>query len=491
MMSLLSIRPTAAGALALAASLATAHAVQAAPAPLCEGDANGDLRVDFGDITTTLTNWLGAGPEGDANEDGIVDFADISAAITRWGDDCAARFTRGSAEVAKRIVGGLGEPCRLYMVGDSLSSDSYGQNDTTNTAFHYGIVRTWRPPNWSGMLITSNGLAGDRYSFATLPQGGVRTGGANIPGIGYGLLPTNATEMIFYTDASPHGAFQQFFTVNTGQRYGVGAWTANRALVARMIYLAQPDGVPVSVRAWRPPLEVVAQQDCNEPDKEAHITFVDVPIAAGPEGDVGAGAYGVLPDINEFSKRFTSYGCRIFDPANPGFELAPAGIGGSTPRDHTRLGSIERFYSDWALTQFLAALESNTFWVMLGQNQFDYAPLAPQLNAGDPTLYRQYMEDVVSRYREAAIAAGVDRPLFLLVNTHRTTHNAINQETRWRALAQIASNRDDTLALDLYEMAGTDVAYFLVDGVHCNHAGSERFARMIWQTLTALANREN
>ena len=175
--------------------------------------------------------------------------------------------------------------------------------------------------------------------------------------------------------------------------------------------------------------------------------------------------------------------------ANPGFELAPAGIGGSTPRDHTRLGSIDRFYSDAPLEQLLTALESNTFWIMLGQNQFDYAPLAPQLNAGNPTLYRQYMEDVLGRYRDAALAAGVERPLFLLVNTYRTTHNPINQENRWRALGQIAKQRDDTLALDLYAMAGTDTAHFLVDGVHCNHAGSDHFAGLIWQTLQALALR--
>ncbi len=474
---------------ACAVAVGGAGSAHATPAPLCEGDANGDLFVDFDDITSILTNWLGAGPGGDANLDGIVDFTDVSVSLAHWGDDCAQRFSRGSYEIARRIIGATGDPCRLYMVGDSISSDSYGQDDTTNTALHYGIVRTWRPPNWSGMLITSNGLAGDRYSFATLPQGAVRAGGSSIAGIGYGLLPTNATEMIFYSNASPFGAFQQFYTFDTAQRYGVGAWTANRSLTARVIYLAQPPGVPVSVRSWRPPLQVVAQQECNAPDEDTRIVYVDVPIEAGPASDVGAGVYGASPDIDEFGKRFTSFGCRVFDPVNPGFELAPAGIGGTTPRDHTRNGSINRFYTDAALLQLLTALESNTFWIMLGQNQNDYAALAPQLNAGDPTLYRQYMEDVVARYHDAAVAAGVERPLFLLVNTYRTTHNPINQETRWRALGQIAEQRDDTLALDLYGMAGTDTAEFLVDGVHCNHAGSDHFASLIWQALEALAQR--
>ncbi len=56
--------------------------------PLCFGDANGDGGVDFGDVTTVLSNWLndyspGTGP-GDANGDQTVDFSDITAVLGSW-----------------------------------------------------------------------------------------------------------------------------------------------------------------------------------------------------------------------------------------------------------------------------------------------------------------------------------------------------------------------------------------------------------------------
>ncbi|MBL8746912.1 MAG: endonuclease [Phycisphaerae bacterium] len=59
----------------------------AAP-PACEGDANGDLLIDFADITTVLANWgHGAGP-GDVNTSGQVDFGDITTVLAHWGDHC-------------------------------------------------------------------------------------------------------------------------------------------------------------------------------------------------------------------------------------------------------------------------------------------------------------------------------------------------------------------------------------------------------------------
>ncbi len=56
------------------------------------GDSNGDRRVNFGDITTTLSFWgisygTGTGP-GDGNGDGAVNIADLSATLTGWGSDC-------------------------------------------------------------------------------------------------------------------------------------------------------------------------------------------------------------------------------------------------------------------------------------------------------------------------------------------------------------------------------------------------------------------
>lgn len=58
----------------------------------CPGDANGDLIVDFDDITETLANWNQRAPTpfqgGDANGDGFVDFDDITESLANWGASC-------------------------------------------------------------------------------------------------------------------------------------------------------------------------------------------------------------------------------------------------------------------------------------------------------------------------------------------------------------------------------------------------------------------
>lgn len=63
------------------------------PPPLCEGDADGDNMVNFGDITSVLANFgamytPGAGGPGDANFDGSVNFADITSVLANFGNNC-------------------------------------------------------------------------------------------------------------------------------------------------------------------------------------------------------------------------------------------------------------------------------------------------------------------------------------------------------------------------------------------------------------------
>lgn len=469
------------------------QAVAAARAPRlipCDGDANHDLRVDFDDILTVLSNWNSTSGEGDANEDGDVDFADLTAAISAWSADCAAPYVAGpgATAVARRIVGRDGSPCRLYMCGDSISSDSYGQTNTTPTGFHYGVVRKWMPPNWSGIFMPSNGSAGNRYTFLISTSGVNRLGGSALPGLGPALLPANATDIQFDANASPAGPFQQLYTSQLGYRYGVGAWSANRALVARYIYLANPHSVPLRLRTWRPAFTAVGEHPYANEASPTYITYVDIDIPASPQPDFGAGAYGELPDIDETGRRFITFGVRVFDPVNPGFELAIAGISGSTPRDHTRFGGATLRYSDDALFQLLRALESNTFWIMLGANQNDGTAMHAQLEAGDMSLYRQFMDNVVDRYYDAAVLNKQD-PRLLLLSTYKIGWSHTNCSTRWAALKSIAEQRDDTLAVDLYYLCGLNTGPYLVDGAHMNWQGSDYFAAKLWELLTALANR--
>ena len=54
------------------------------PCPGCYGDSNGDVIVNFSDISASLKSWGAsgvAGIMGDANFDGVVGFGDVSAAL--------------------------------------------------------------------------------------------------------------------------------------------------------------------------------------------------------------------------------------------------------------------------------------------------------------------------------------------------------------------------------------------------------------------------
>lgn len=62
------------------------------PSP-CPGDANGDRRVDFADITTVLVNFGNTYPPGppgpgDTNGDGVVNFADVTTVLVNFGRVC-------------------------------------------------------------------------------------------------------------------------------------------------------------------------------------------------------------------------------------------------------------------------------------------------------------------------------------------------------------------------------------------------------------------
>lgn len=71
----------------LGLSTTTTSVIHPAP-PRCPGDANFDNLIDFGDVTSVLSNWGGTGPYGDVNDDLTVGFADITSVLANWGILC-------------------------------------------------------------------------------------------------------------------------------------------------------------------------------------------------------------------------------------------------------------------------------------------------------------------------------------------------------------------------------------------------------------------
>lgn len=63
-----------------------------APVVRCAGDADGDLMVNFGDVTSVLAAFGGApggaDAPGDASGDGMINFADITSVLANFGDAC-------------------------------------------------------------------------------------------------------------------------------------------------------------------------------------------------------------------------------------------------------------------------------------------------------------------------------------------------------------------------------------------------------------------
>ncbi len=70
-----------------------------APAPDCEGDANGDLVVNFDDLNEVLANWNMSVPQGTMGDvspynpggpigDGVVNFDDLNTVLAAWNTSC-------------------------------------------------------------------------------------------------------------------------------------------------------------------------------------------------------------------------------------------------------------------------------------------------------------------------------------------------------------------------------------------------------------------
>ena len=57
--------------------------------PLCPGDVDGDLDIDFDDLNAVLSNWNTPGPVGDLNGSGLVDFDDLNEVLSNWGVNCS------------------------------------------------------------------------------------------------------------------------------------------------------------------------------------------------------------------------------------------------------------------------------------------------------------------------------------------------------------------------------------------------------------------
>ncbi len=116
----------------LAASLSLAAAdAPALPPPVCPGDANGDLIVNFSDVLESLANFGGSGPSGDADGNCTVNFADILAELAAFGATCPwPRLTEpATTRVFAGAVVGLGDGLEVYDYPGAYSTGASPENN--------------------------------------------------------------------------------------------------------------------------------------------------------------------------------------------------------------------------------------------------------------------------------------------------------------------------------------------------------------------------
>ncbi|MDG2053633.1 MAG: hypothetical protein P8J86_02900, partial [Phycisphaerales bacterium] len=98
-------------------SSGSAYVYQIEPAPVCPGDATGDLVVNLADFSQLLVDYGTTGSSAaDFNGDNIVDLADFSILLVNFGNDCTAPLRASPAGGSKNSAwpGPVNESARHF-----------------------------------------------------------------------------------------------------------------------------------------------------------------------------------------------------------------------------------------------------------------------------------------------------------------------------------------------------------------------------------------
>ena len=469
------------------------------------GDLTADrtIDVDFGNTSGTVCEGddarLSDARTPTAHNQAWSTITDTPTTVDGYGikDDINhhASWWAGDWRLFGRILENIDQYCRLIMIGDSISAAGYASGGGSPTGLGYGIAVSWPVPAWAGICCPST-MQGDGWLFSTLhtaTSGGsspqyrtpfqTKSAGTAVGDLPDGIVPMGCTVNAPTADIDNNGCLAQLYIqAHTLNRFVSDPdwFDAPNALTARLVYIGHPNAHNLKVLAQRTMFNNTRTflNPLNTVKGTPQIAYEDMSLGTAIGSTSACGALIYNPDSeDETGKSCPIVMLRIFRDAKDGFELCIAGVGASTLEDHLD----DDFYDSTACEQLLAATESNTFRIQLGQNLS--SAMATELGTnGNNATFKAAYEALVDKWRAAALAAGVVDPVFLLVNNYKTAYTEEVMQLRWDALVEIANSRTDCVAINQYTLCG-DTAADLDDGIHPLPAGSARFMLVEWNAM--------
>lgn len=384
----------------------------------------------------------------------------------------------GNPAVARRIVSFEDAYPRIFAVGDSLLSTSYSSTDASNTALSWGIMKSWMPKRWSGVGMSplSQGDAGLWYTFNGAASN--HTPGTDSFGLGGDVVPIPCTYEAFGSNLANGTLKTRHYIESTvvSPRYlgDVGWEQRNTAMLVRFIYLRHAAGANMTLQGVRPDGSAEVATGNVDMSGATGIAYSDLTLPDGATDTQPGLRVVARTGIDETGTNLIHVATLVTRADRAGLEYVPGGIGGKTAAEHA--GST--LYTQTALNEFVTATGSNVFMICVGANSG---------LGGSKATYKSNVRTIVEKYRAAAAFAGVVSPQFLLFQPWYNNQNTdADIDTMFEAQAEIANERNDTLAINLAAICG-DVDALLIDNIHTSREGSEFAAGMLWRALSGVA----
>ncbi|MFG0327858.1 MAG: GC-type dockerin domain-anchored protein [Phycisphaerales bacterium JB037] len=378
--------------------------------------------------------------------------------------------------------------CRMVIVGDSISVKN--QDDFTRSAMYWGVLRTWEPERWVGVVTPANNKYPTMQTLLPSP-----TTATAIPRNLQDNPPGNRVFSFGYQSFAPAAAVDILFDLRVdlpdnrrilengmlaGGQWNGDDWFRNQPLDATIVYLRTPETIPslkITSERLRTSSSTSAPSDLS--GSVGVAGWQAPPIDAG-FGDVAlrietAGGY----DESQAVTQFIWLATRFRVPDATGFQLDAYAVGGARLADWLSTGP---YASDAFLVEHMRATGApNLFLIQLGANNLTFSP----------DWADDYVE-LIDRLDALAQQAGAE-PRFLLVAPYGTylsiRHlDALDAAAYLFDIASTGTPRVDESRIAFVNLpgllGGPIDPDLLIDTIHPTPDGADLLAREIWRALT-------
>ena len=418
----------------------------------------------------------------------------------------------------------------VMILGDSIN------NPQSLTFMKYGYMNKWKPNYWRGLNVAlSDGAAGTNgFQVAGAISANV-TGNAQSTGpdpensffgssdhSGKSVQPNAAlTALMVNSSTNPQVAAtirpvwnpsgsSDFPTPGTGylhewkgEMQSEALWYGERIRYRVQFYTDTSESVRVWWR-WGTDGESdpsPATQIVDYTPSQGFNTIISPVVDNSAATGTAVGTCDVYMQGSSGTQNMTIIGIVAEDIDAPGLSLSYMGGGGWKTANHAldddtapgtgsgNTGDRAAYYEDTAAQNYLEFMNTDVVMIHIGANDPDVSGVS------------DYLPSVLTRFR--SLKTGIK---FLLVAQYNTNGDA-NQVSRWDAQSTYmrglagSSGNEDVAFLDLNKMVLDEVGEYsewgattapsadklLVDGIHPNAAGSDKFAELEWDEIVAAA----